>query len=524
MPGVKGEELIEGPDTGPGAGKLRRDLAFGTDGWRAVVADEFTVANVERVAQAASEHLKDKHADWRSRPLIVGYDTRFMSDRFARQASNVAAANGIRVLLSRTSTTTPTLSWAVKAHEALGAFIITASHNPAEYNGFKIKASFGGSAPDADTADIERRLGPASAVMRDGGTVEVFEARKPYLDQLRKLVDVGAMQASLAPRRGATSALKWPDMFTVVDCMHGAASGYLSELFGFGRPQTDLSPPQFLAEIRTARDPLFGGINPEPIGPNLATLADIVRRESTRYPMAMGIAFDGDGDRIGAVDSRGEFINSHQILALILRHLVEVKGWSGGVVKTFSTSRLVEKMAGAYGLTVHEVPIGFKHVCDLMLREDILIGGEESGGIGIKNHLPERDGVLCGLLLMEIVLTQGKSLCDQIKELHDAYGQHHYDRIDLQTRDREASQEVLDTMRGAPPKAIDGMRVTDLQTLDGVKIVLEDGSWLLFRASGTEPLLRVYAEAPTAEQVKQLLRFGRDSARSASARQETAKT
>ncbi|MBM3275317.1 MAG: phosphoglucomutase/phosphomannomutase family protein [Candidatus Sericytochromatia bacterium] len=419
-------------------------------------------------------------------------------------------------MLSRSVATTPNYSWAVKQQGAQAGFVITASHNPAEYSGFKVKAAFGGSAPSSDTDDIERRLGPSEAVRREGGgQIETFDPRPPYLDQLRGLVDVESMRNRLAPRRGVTTGLRWPDLFVVIDAMHGAGAGYFSELFGYPRPQTDLSPPQFMAEARTARDPLFGGVNPEPIAPHLGSLVDVVKREAARYPMSMGLAFDGDADRIGAVDSSGVFINSHQILALILRHLVETKGWSGGVVKTFSTSRLVEKLASSYELPVHEVPIGFKYICELILREDILIGGEESGGIGIKNHIPERDGLLCALLLMEIALTRGKGLAAQIAELHERFGPHHYDRIDLNLRDRTAMTDLLTKLEATPPRDVDGVRVTDVQTLDGVKLVFEDGAWLLFRGSGTEPVLRIYAEAPDPEEVKRLLRFGRELAKDA---------
>jgi len=491
-------------------------VKFGTDGWRGVMAASFTFDNVERVAQASCDHLKARHPDWASRPLIVGYDTRFMSERFAAAAARVGAANGFRVLFSRVPATTPNLSWLVKQTGASAAFIITASHNPYEYNGFKLKADFGGSAPTADTEDVERRLGGSEDVRREGGRPpERIDPRAPYLDQLRNLVDVDGMRNRLAPRRGVTTGLRWPDLFVAADAMHGAGAGYLSELFGYARPQTDLAPPQFLAEIRTGRDPLFGGTNPEPISPNLSALVDLVRKEATRYPMALGVGFDGDADRIGAVDGSGLFVNSHQILALILRHLVETKGWSGGVVKTFSTSRLVEKLAASYGLPVHEVPIGFKYICDLMLREDILIGGEESGGIGIKNHIPERDGLLCGLLLMEIALSRGKGLAAQIADLHETFGPHHYDRVDLTLRDRAALSELLASLAKSPPGSVDLLRVTDVQTLDGVKLVFDDGAWLLFRGSGTEPVLRIYAEAPEPEEVKRLLRYGRELAKDA---------
>ena len=485
-------------------------LKFGTDGWRAVIGDQFTFPNVARMAQAASEALIARGA---TGPLIVGYDHRFLSDRFAELAARVAAANGLSVRLAEGPATTPCISWAVREQESAGAFILTASHNPYEYNGFKIKEPHGGSASVELTADIERRLGPLDAVKETGGPeIARFDPKPAYFEQLGRLVDIERLNAALSPRGTLTSALKWPDLLTIVDSIGGAAGGFFSRLFGLHRPQTDFSAPQFLVEIRSSRDPLFGGVNPEPIAQNLGALSEAVRREASRYPMTMGVALDGDGDRVGAVDSDGSFVNSHQIFALILRHLVEGRGLAGGVVKTFSTSRLVAQMTEAYGLPLHEVPIGFKYVCNKMLTDDILIGGEESGGIGIKGHLPERDGILCGLLLMELVVQRGKSLGAQIAELSERFGPHAYDRVDLHLRRVEDGKEVVESIKRSAPASVAGQHVAEVQTLDGAKMVFDDGSWLLLRASGTEPVLRVYAEAPDAAQVARLLAFGQERA------------
>lgn len=461
-------------------------IRFGTDGWRGIIADEFTLDNVRVVSQAYSLFLKEEYpSTFATTPLIVGYDTRFMSDRFARAAAEVAAANGFRVFLSDRPNSTPAISWAVREQHALGAIMITASHNPPKYNGFKVKADYAGSASPQITARIEGMLNRVQAIPTgDASSIQLFDPRPAYFEQLLRLVDVERILHS--------------SVGVVVDPMFGAGMGYLPALLG------KMSP--LPREINGHRDPHFGGINPEPLPPNLGKLAEEVKTLST--PLGVGLAFDGDADRIGAFDRDGTFINSHRILALLLRHLVEEKRMTGGLIKTVSTTRLVEKMARKYGLPIHETPIGFKYICDLMRTQDILIGGEESGGIGIKNHMPERDGVLCGLLLLEIVATHGKNLGELIAELEREHGSHQYDRIDLHLRDNALKERVLAKLSQESPAVIEGLRVTDVSTLDGIKFSLENGGWLLFRASGTEPLLRIYAESPSLAEVKALLAFG----------------
>lgn len=459
-------------------------IRFGTDGWRAVIAQDFTFDNVRRVARGLAEAWRESRDEG---PVMVGFDTRFLSDRFARAAAEVMASEGFQVILADRPCSSPAISWSVREHVALGAIMLTASHNPPEYNGFKIKAGYGGSASPELTARIEAAL-TRELPLRSAGAepLATFDPTLGYFRQLARLVDLDAIA-----RAG---------LHVLVDAMHGAGAGYLGALLA----QAGMT----VTELHAERDPSFGGINPEPIAPNLQELRHLTAEAARRHPLTVGLAFDGDADRIGAVGASGAFINSHQILSLILEHLAEIKGWRGGVVRTFSTSQLVLKLAESYGLPCFETPIGFKYICDLMLREEILVGGEESGGIGIPRHLPERDGVLCGLLLLEIMATRGATLDSLIDRLEDRFGPHRYDRIDLHLADHAAKDRALASLLQRPPAQWAGLPVISLETLDGLKFRM-DGAWLMFRASGTEPLLRIYAEAPTMEQVQALLDEGR---------------
>lgn len=470
-------------------------IKFGTDGWRAVIAQEFTFDNVRLVAQALAEVWSQEFAgELATRPVMVGFDTRFLSNQFARAAAEVMAANGFRVILSERHCSSPAISWSVKEQGAIGAIMLTASHNPPEYNGFKIKAHYGGSASPELTARVEAALKTVRAPKAYGGEpIETFDPRAGYFAQLKRMVDTGAIA------KAGLSVLHDP--------MYGAGSGYLRTLLA----EAGLA----ITELHGEANPGFNGTNPEPIAPNLQELALKTRETAQTHPLTVGLACDGDADRVGAVDATGEFVNSHQILSLILQHLVEDKGWRGGVIRTFSTSRMVEKMAAEYGLTLHETPIGFKYICDLMVAEDILLGGEESGGIGIKNHIPERDGILCALLLLEIMAKRQATLGEMIGRLEAKYGPHKYDRIDLHLADNAAKDRVLSSLKANPPATFAGLAVTGVETLDGVKFNFDNGAWLLFRASGTEPLLRIYSEAPTHDHVRGLLEAGRTYAQGA---------
>lgn len=462
-------------------------IKFGTDGWRAVISEEFTFANVRVVAQAIADYVLETTTD--RRPVIaIGYDTRFLSDLYAQECALVLAANGIQVLLADSVTPTPALSFAVRNRKAAGGIMVTASHNPYRYNGIKYKAAYGGSALPAIISDIESKLGvrepvnmPLEKALAEG-RVQYFNCQEEYFRQIRSLVDL---------QKIARAGLK-----VVIDPMHGAGAGYIKKLLAAEGLE--------VCEIRGDKNPLFGGVNPEPIRNNLKALVDAVGREKA----AAGFATDGDADRVGAVGANGDFINSHVIYALLLRYLVGVRKWSGGVVKTFSTSRMIDKLAHQYNLPAFETPIGFKYICELFLKEDILLGGEESGGIGFKNHIPERDGILSSLLLMEIMAEYGKSLDEIIDEMMREIGYHCYDRVDLHLSP-EAKEKALGILGSCRPEKFGGIGVAEILTLDGVKFMLEDGSWILFRASGTEPVIRIYAESADMDRVQYLLNEGR---------------
>lgn len=468
-------------------------INFGTDGWRGIIADDFTVENVRLVTQAVCDYvLGAKAGGSREKPgLIIGYDTRFLSDLFAREAACVAAANGIGVLLAEQAAPTPAVSYAVVDNKADGAIMFTASHNPYRYNGLKFKASFGGSAGPEITSAIEKHLAKNTAAGKEPliesyetaaqtGLITMFDPKPRYLKRLGELVDTGV----IAGKRQRV----------VVDPMYGAGRGYLSEfLRGAGCD---------VIEIHDTRDPYFGGGRPEPLGQHLGDLMDAVRDEAV-----MGIALDGDADRIGAVDANGEFVSSHQIIALLLRYLHQEKGYTGDVVKTVSTTGMVDILAAEYGLVLHETPIGFKYICDKMLACDVLIGGEESGGIGVKGHIPERDGMLMGALLVEMTSHYGRDLNELWQELQEAYGYFHYDRVDLVV-DADSRSDMMAFLNEYTPGEIEGIAVKARKTDDGFKFCLADDSWLMIRPSGTEPVVRVYCESGTPEQVKSLLAAG----------------
>ncbi|MDA8235879.1 MAG: phosphoglucomutase/phosphomannomutase family protein [Clostridia bacterium] len=462
-------------------------IKFGTDGWRAVISDDFTFENVRVVAQAIAEYVKENAE---GQPLIaIGYDTRFLSDKYAQECAKVLAANGIKVLLSDRVTPTPALSFAVKSRQATGGIMVTASHNPYQYNGIKYKAGYGGSALPDIISQIEERLHrqqPKVVALEEvaaQGLIQYFNGEEEYCQQIRSLVDL--KKIAQAGHR------------VVIDPMHGAGAGFIKRLLA--------EEGMEVIEVRGEQNPLFGGVNPEPIRQNLQALVDVVGKENAQA----GFATDGDADRVGAVDANGEFVNSHIIYALLLRYLITERKWSGGVVKTFSTSQMIDKLAAKYGIPVFETPIGFKYICELFLKEDILLGGEESGGIGFKNHIPERDGILSSLLLMEIMATYGKSLVEIIDELMQEIGYHYYDRVDLHLKP-EVKDKAMAALKENPPQEFAGVKVKEVLTLDGIKFMLEDGSWILFRASGTEPVVRVYVEAGNGQAVTRILKEGKN--------------
>jgi phosphomannomutase len=457
-------------------------IKFGTDGWRAVIARDFTFANVERVAQAYADYLLQDSA---SPLVVVGYDRRFLSEMFAPRAAEVLAANGVRVFLFHEAAPTPLISWAVKDLKADGGVVITASHNPANFNGFKIKAPWGGSAAPETTRVVEQLVDahtPRRAEFStEGHQQHLAPAIESYRKQIQDYVDLDRLRSTTGT--------------VVVDPMHGSGGTWVESFLSGDALQVET--------IRSYRDPLFGGVNPEPIDSNLGALKTRV----TETNAIVGLATDGDADRVGAVNELGETMTMHQVVPLMLLHLVRERKMTGGVVRTFSQSVLLKRIAAAYNLKLYETPVGFKYVADLMLNDDILIGAEESGGIGVKGHIPERDGILNSLLFLETIITAGVTPTRMLAEVHREFGEFHFGRKDLHIETWVGEQKI-DHLTEQPPDDVAGHTVTDIEHLDGNKLIFDDESWLLFRQSGTEPILRIYSEATSLEKTNALLAAG----------------
>ncbi len=468
-------------------------INFGTDGWRAVIADTFTFENVRLVSQAVANWVQKDYSGEADPVMVVGYDTRFLSDRFAMETSRVLAANGIHVWLTRTDAPTPAISYNVVEKKALAGVVITASHNPPRYNGFKVKAAYGGSATPEQCNAIEAELkvlsGQNAVNVMDYETaleterIRRFDPAWVYYEHLTNLVDLDLIS------RGELSV--------VADAMWGSGRNAITSILGRTRCRA--------VGIRDVLNPGFGGIHPEPMLKYLNELIANVQR----LQADIGLATDGDADRIGAVDAQGRYIDPHHIFALVLRHLIENKGQRGGVVKTLSTTFMIDAITQKHGLKLHETPVGFNHIADLMMIDDILMGGEESGGMSVRGHIPEGDGILMGLLLLEVIAHAEAPLHEIVADLQATYGPAHYERIDARLTKQLPKKEVVKRLSENPPASIAGEGVARVDTLDGVKFYLADKSWLLIRPSGTEPVLRIYAEAHTPEAVKALIEAGR---------------
>ncbi|MEP7339035.1 MAG: phosphoglucomutase/phosphomannomutase family protein [Acidobacteriota bacterium] len=467
-------------------------IKFGTDGWRARIAEDFTFANVEVVTQALIDYLKTQNTSGKL-SVVVGYDRRFMSDLFAQRAAEVFAGNGIAVDLFDGDVPTPLVSFEVKRRGLDGGVMITASHNPPDFNGFKFKAPFGGSATPAVTNQIEKLVGatkPQRLLLEDAkrqGLANVITPPDDYRHHIENFVNI--------------KDLRNADVTVIADPMHGSGGRWIETLLAGGP-----TPAKIKVEtIRADRDPLFGGILPEPMPWNLELTSRTVRERGA----LMALVTDGDADRVGALDERGEYINTHQILMIMLLHLVRNKGQKGSVVRTFSQSVIVRRIAESYGFRLFETPIGFKHVGELMLdpANDFLIGGEESGGIGVRGHIPERDGVFNCLLLLEAVLAAGKKPSEIIRDIWQEFGEFHFERRDLHV-DIDAGKRLVVGMRDNMPDAFAGYKVVNVATLDGTKLFFEDESWILFRQSGTEPVLRIYCEATSVEKMTKMMDEG----------------
>lgn len=473
-------------------------IQFGTDGWRAVIAETFTFENLRLLAQGIADAVSagdwaNGPADFDPRLMVVGFDTRFLSDRFAIEVSRVLAANGIRVLLTHADTPTPALSFAVRQQRAAAGVMITASHNAPRYNGVKLKAAFGGSALNEQCRRVEMFLGDNERRARGpnlmdydkaqaAGLIERFNPLPTYYEHLRRLIDFDLIANH--PQR------------LVVDSMYGSGRGAIRGILaGTGCEVT---------EIRGDMNPGFGGVHPEPIarylGPAMGAIA--------AGHGAFAVATDGDADRTGAVDGRGQFVDPHRIISLALRYLHDKRGLRGAVVKTVSTTRMVNRLAQRYGLECIETPVGFNHIADLMLERQVLIGGEESGGISILGHIPEGDGVLFGLLILEMVAASGATLEELVTELIRDVGPALYERRDLRLSRPVSKSEMTRRLSEQAPAAIGSLRVASVETQDGVKYVMDDDSWLLIRPSGTEPVLRVYAEGRSEEAVRAMIDYG----------------
>jgi alpha-D-glucose phosphate-specific phosphoglucomutase len=464
------------------------NIKFGTDGWRGIIADDFTGANVRLVAQAVVNYFK--RTDVPGDPVVfIGYDNRSQSEYFAAEAAKVAAASGLHAILSSGSCSSPSISYNCHKFNAKGGIMITASHNPPQFNGLKIKMGYGGSSLPSVVTEIEKEL---QALLDAGQTtadvpadaadkVEKRDLRPAYFDGLRALVDLDQIA------HGGFSI--------VADPMHGSGSGYLTDILRGAGVEIE--------EICRDRNPVFGGLNPEPIAQNLGPLKDAVLAKKAD----VGLAIDGDADRVGAMDADGNFVDSHRIFALVLRHLYEDKGQRGSVVKTVSTTTMIDKLCAKYGLTLHVVPIGFKNICEFMLKESVLIGGEESGGIGVQGYIPERDGPLMSLLLLETMAARKKRLEEQIAELMAEFGPHEYQRYDLHP-DPSKMSAIIESLKTDDPTDVAGIPVKNIDRMDGTKFEFADESWLLLRASGTEPVVRVYAEASSQEKVQALIDAG----------------
>ncbi len=466
-------------------------VKFGTDGWRGIIADDFTYANV-RVAARAIAHYVLRHED-AARGVCVGYDTRFGSRAFAGVVAEVLAGAGIPVALGAEITPTPALSYAVRERKAAGGVMITSSHNPAEWNGVKYKASYGGSGRPAIIHAIEGYLDLPLPDAATPAKIEEINFNPPYITAIAKFVDLDAI------RRSGYKFL--------IDCMYGCGRGVIAGIF------TRAEIP--FVEIRSELNPLFPGINPEPILPHIrASQLAVVAQKCDA-----GFITDGDADRIGAVDEHGNVVDAHKVYAVLLHWLLTRKGWPGDVTRAFNTTKMLDRIAAKYGRTLHEHGIGFKYVCDLMLEREILIGGEESGGVGISRHLPERDGLLNSLLLANVMADEKKTLGELVAALQEEFGEHQYGRIDMHIDEQLKQSAITRACALAAGDRMAGMKILRVETMDGIKFFLDNPvcankinaaeTWLLLRASGTEPLLRVYCESCGVESVTHVLEGAR---------------
>ena len=475
-------------------------IKFGTDGWRGLLGVDITIERLLPVAAAAAQELAHSAPpDLNSRTVVIGYDRRFLAPELAEAIAAAVRGCELEPLLTETPVPTPACSWAVVERKALGALVITASHNPPEWLGLKIKGPFGGSVEGDFTAAVERRLAAGGITHPMPGELKRFDGRSEHLEGLRRKLDLTSLVAGL----------KAMNLKVFVDPMHGSAAGCVSDLLG-----PDAEP--VVEEIRASRDPLFGGHPPEPLARYVQELVSTVRASTEAGTPAVGIVFDGDGDRIAAVDEHGRFCSTQLLMPLLIDHLARARQLPGAIVKTVSGSDLMRLVAEAQGRQVLELAVGFKYIASEMLSGEVMIGGEESGGVGFGMHLPERDALFAAMLVLEALVEGGQPLGARIDSLQQHHGgASHYDRVDLRLSDMDARRRLETLLAESPPQHVAGVPVQEVISTDGVKLRMGPSHWLMLRFSGTEPLLRLYCEAPDLERVTTVLDWARSMAESA---------
>ena len=470
---------------------MANPIKFGTDGWRGIIAEDFTFDNVRICAQAVAEYLKQNRLDKQS--LVIGYDTRFASEDFAAAAAEVLAGNNIKVHLCLKPTPTPVVSFAVLATKSAGAILITASHNPGSWNGFKFRSQDGASAPVEITSQIERNIASLARQRRGvkrlaldkalkKGVIDYLNPSPVYFEHLGHFVNI--------------EELRRQKLNIIVDPMYGAGIGYFKAILQGGNLK--------ITEINAERNPSFPQIHPEPIAKNLTKLSRLVVEQKAD----VGLATDGDADRIGIIDEKGQFLTQHQVFALLCLYLLEVRGERGAMVKTLTSTMMLSRLGELFDVAVYETPVGFKYVAPVMREKNAIIGGEESGGYGFHGHVPERDAILAGLYFLDFMVKTGKTPSQLLDYLYSKVGPHYYDRRDFHISAAKR-QIILHRLSFSPPDTVAGSKVMKVDTTDGFRFFLGDESWLLIRFSGTEPLVRIYAEAERLERAKALLDEGK---------------
>jgi len=468
-------------------------IKFGTDGWRGIIGFDFNLSNLSRVVVAACQELHYQYyKEVNSKKIIIGYDRRFMSCEFAKQIVPFVRGCGFEPILSDGFGTTPSCSFYAKEMCCLGALVITASHNPYNWLGLKIKSFNGCSVDESFTIEVEKRLMLGNLIEKIDGVNQLVDIKKFHLDRIKSLFDIGFI----------SNRLKKMKLRIFVDSMHGSAANCMAEIFAS-------NDTEVISEIRKDADPFFGGKPPEPLLNYVDDLNQILIKNSTNKVKTLGIIFDGDGDRIAAIDEKGRYCNTQLLMPVLIDHLARFKNMPGCVVKTVSGSDLMRLVAEDLGREVIEKPVGFKYIAEDMLSREVLIGGEESGGVGFGHHLPERDALFTALLLLESIVADSRCLGEKIDSLHTRFGKSHFERIDLALKDMEMRRNLENFMKHKTPSSIGHKSVLEVISTDGIKLVLDKSHWLMFRFSGTEPLLRIYCEAPSSAEVTSTLYYAK---------------